>query len=71
MPPEHQDIKESACNSSHGSAGSNCAAGKVRAIQAWIATLSLRIFPSTISSGTLCLGLIRRYSDEFCWPFRD
>jgi hypothetical protein len=69
MPPEHHDINEIACNSCQGSAGSNFACGKVRAIQVWIATLSLRILPSTISSGTLCLGLIFRYSGELCWPF--
>ena len=70
MPPEHHDISEIACSSCHGSAGSSFACGNVRAIQVWIAMLSLRIFPSTISSGTLCFGLIFRYSGELCWPLR-
>ncbi len=66
MPPEHHDINEMACNSCHGSAGSNFARGKVRAIQVCIATLSLQTFPSTMRSGTLCFGLIFRYSGEVC-----
>ena len=66
MPPEHHDINEMACNSCHGSAGSNFACGKERAIQIWIAMLSLRTFPSTTRSGTLCFGLIFKYSGEVC-----
>lgn len=69
MPPEHHDIKETACSSRHGSAGSSLACGKVRAIQIWIATLSLKNFPSTVRSGTLCFGLIFKYSGEVCSPF--
>ena len=69
MPPEHHDINEIACSSCHGSAGSNLAPGKVRAIQIWMAMLSLRTFPSTMRSGTLCFGLVLRYSGEVCSPF--
>ena len=69
MPPEHHDINETACSSCQGSSGSNLASGKVCAIQIWIATLSLKIFPSTMRSGTLCFGLIFKYSGEVCSPF--
>ena len=66
MPPEHQDNIETAFNSSHGSDGSSFACGKVREIHSWIATLSLNVLPSTTSTGTLCLGLIFRYSADLC-----
>jgi len=57
MPEAHHDISEIAFNSCQGSAGISLACGKVRAIQSWIAALSLSTWPSTTSSGTLCFGL--------------
>ena len=70
MPEEHHECSEIAFSSCQGSAGSSFACGKWRAIQIWIAVLSLKICPSTTSSGTLCLGLSFRYSGEFCCPLR-
>ena len=68
MPDEHQECSEIALSSCHGSAGSSPASGKARAIQIWIAVLSVIVSPSTARSGTLCLGLIAMKSaDMCCW----
>jgi hypothetical protein len=53
MPQAHQAIKEIACNSWIGSAGSSFAAGKFRWIQVWIATFSVSGEPSIMSTA-LC-----------------
>ncbi len=70
MPEEHHAIKDIACSSCHGSLGSNFAAGKLRAIHIWIATLSVMVLPSTISTGTLCFGLSFKYSGVCCCSLR-
>jgi len=70
MPDEHQARIEIALSSCQGSAGSTRACGKVRLIQSWIATFSVSGSPSTMSSGTLCLGLSFRYSGDRFWPLR-
>ena len=61
MPAEHQDMIEMALSSCHGSDGRSFACGKLRAIHIWMAGLSVRGWPSTMSKGTLCFGLICRY----------
>ena len=70
MPDAHQASSEIACNSCIGSAGSSFAAGKCRAIQIWIATFSVSGSPSITSTGTLCLGLRRKYSGVMCCDLR-
>ena len=46
------------------------AAGKARAIQIWMATFSVSGSPSITSTGTLCLGLTRKYSGVMCCDLR-
>jgi hypothetical protein len=70
MPAAHQASSDIACNSSIGSAGNSLAAGKCLAIQIWIATFSVSGAPSITSTGTLCLGLSRRYSGVMCCDLR-
>src|SRR5436305_14889530 len=70
MPEAHHDNNDIACTSCIGSAGSSFAAGKLRAIQIWIATFSVRGSPSITSTGTLCLGLTRKYSADLCCDLR-
>jgi hypothetical protein len=66
MPEAHHANSEIACSSCIGSAGSSFAAGKLRAIQIWIATFSVSGAPSITKTGTLCFGLICRYSAVVC-----
>src|SRR5688572_18831838 len=69
MPDEHQASRDIASSSCQGSRGIKLAWGKLRAIQVLIATFSVSFRPSTMSSGTLCLGFRLRYSGDLCSPF--
>ena len=68
-PDAHHAISDSALIAFFGSVGSSFLAGKAFASQVRIATFSVSTSPSTTSTGTFPLGLIRRYSASCCCLF--